>query len=44
MDFLKQVIKYSKNDLASLVADGNAAGDVESLVDTGIYVFNALVS
>jgi RecA/RadA recombinase len=44
MDFLQQVIKDSKNEYASLVADGIAAGDVESFVDTGSYIFNALVS
>ncbi len=44
MDFLQQVIKDSKNEFASLVSDGIAAGDVESFVDTGSYVFNALVS
>jgi RecA/RadA recombinase len=44
MDFLQQVIKDSKNEFASLVADGIVAGDVESFVDTGSYVFNALVS
>lgn len=44
MDFLQQVIKDSKNEFASLAADGIAAGDVESFVDTGSYVFNALVS
>ena len=44
MDFLQQVIKDSKNEFASLVVDGIAAGDVESFVDTGSYVFNALVS
>jgi RecA/RadA recombinase len=44
MDFLQQVIKDSKNEFASLAADGIAAGDIESFVDTGSYVFNALVS
>jgi len=44
MDFLQQVIKDSKNEYAALVSDGIAAGDVESFVDTGSYVFNALVS
>lgn len=44
MDFLQQVIKDSKNEFAALVSDGIAAGDVESFVDTGSYVFNALVS
>ena len=43
-DFLKQVIKDSKNEFASLASDGIAAGDVESFVDTGSYIFNALVS
>jgi RecA/RadA recombinase len=44
MNFLSQVIKDSKNEYAALVSDGIAAGDVESFVDTGSYVFNALVS
>ena len=44
MDFLSQVIKDSKNEFASLAADGIAAGDVETFVDTGSYIFNALVS
>jgi RecA/RadA recombinase len=44
MSFLTQVIKDSKNEFASFVSDGVAAGDVESFIDTGSYVFNALVS
>ena len=44
MDFLSQVIKDSKNEFASFVSDGIAAGDVESFVDTGSYMFNAVVS
>jgi len=44
MDFLNQVIKDSKNEFASIAADGVAAGDIESFIDTGSYVFNALVS
>jgi RecA/RadA recombinase len=44
MDFLSQVIKDSKNEFASLASDGIAAGDVESFVDTGSYILNALVS
>jgi RecA/RadA recombinase len=44
MNFLQQVIKESKNEYAALVSDGVAAGDVESFVDTGSYIFNALVS
>ena len=44
MDFLSQVIKDRKNEFASFVSDGIAAGDVESFVDTGSYMFNAVVS
>jgi len=44
MDFLSQIIKDSKNEYVGLVSDGIAAGDVESFIDTGSYVFNALVS
>jgi len=44
MDFLSQVIKDSKNEFASIAADGVAAGDIESFIDTGSYVFNAVVS
>ena len=44
MDFLSQIIKDSKNEFVSMVADGVAAGDIESFIDTGSYVFNALVS
>ena len=44
MDFLQQIIKDSKNEYVALVSDGVAAGDVESFVDTGSYIFNALVS
>ena len=44
MDFLTQVIKDSKNEFASLASDGVAAGDIETFVDTGSYIFNALVS
>ena len=44
MSFLNSVIKDSKNEYASLVSDGVAAGDIESFVDTGSYIINALVS
>jgi len=44
MNFLQQVIKDSKNEYVAFVSDGVAAGDVESFVDTGSYIFNALVS
>jgi len=43
-DFLKNVIKDVGNEYASLVSDGVEAGDVESFIDTGSYVFNGLLS
>ena len=44
MGFLDSVIKDSGNEYASIVSDGVAAGDVTSFVDTGSYIFNAVVS
>ena len=44
MGFLDNVIKDSGNEFASIVSDGVAAGDVTSFVDTGSYIFNAVVS
>jgi len=43
-DFLKNIIKEVGNEYASLVVDGVEAGDVESYIDTGSYIFNALLS
>ena len=43
-DFLKNVIKTTGNEYASLVSDGVEAGDVENFIDTGSYIFNALLS
>ena len=43
-DFLKNVIKDVGNEYASLVIDGVEAGDVDSFIDTGSYIFNALLS
>ena len=43
-DFLKDIIKSTGNEYASIVADGVEAGDVESFIDTGSYIFNALLS
>ena len=43
-DFLKNVVKEIGNEYASLVSDGVEAGDVESFIDTGSYMFNALLS
>ena len=42
--FLDNVIKDSGNEYASIVSDGVAAGDITSFVDTGSYIFNAVVS
>ena len=44
MDFLKDIAKQAGNEYASLVADGVEAGDVDSYIDTGSYIFNALLS
>ena len=44
MGFLDNVIKDSGNEFASIVSDGVAAGDINSFVDTGSYIFNAVVS
>ena len=43
-DFLKDVIKQVGNEYASIVDDGVEAGDVVSFIDTGSYIFNALLS
>lgn len=44
MSFLKSVIKELDNEYASVVEDGVAAGDCDSFIDTGSYIFNALLS
>ena len=43
-DILKDIIKETGNEYASLVSDGVEAGDVDSFIDTGSYIFNALLS
>ena len=43
-DFLKDVVKTTGNEYAAIVSDGVEAGDVESFIDTGSYIFNGLVS
>ncbi len=43
-DFLKDVIKETGNEYAGIVSEGVEAGDVDSFIDTGSYIFNALVS
>ena len=37
-DFLKQIIKETGNEYASLVADGVEAGDVDTFIDTGSHI------
>ncbi len=44
MNFLQDVAKEIGNEYASIVSDGVAAGDTTSYIDTGSYIFNALVS
>ena len=44
MNFLKDVAKEIGNEYAGLVSDGIAAGDTSDFIDTGSYIFNALVS
>ena len=44
MSFIKDLVKSTGNEYANIVADGVAAGDVDSFVDTGSYIFNALLS
>ena len=44
MSFIKDLVKSSGNEYASIVSDGVAAGDVDSFVDSGSYIFNALLS
>ena len=42
-DFLKQIIKETGNEYATLASDGTG-GDVDNFIDTGSYSFNALLS
>ena len=41
---LSKFIKESGNEYASIVEEGVAAGDVHNYIDTGSYLFNALLS
>jgi len=43
-DFLKDIIKTTGNEYATLAKDGVAGGDVNTFIDTGSYSFNALLS
>jgi RecA/RadA recombinase len=44
MDFFKEIVKEIGNEYASIVSDGVAAGDCDSFIDTGSYIFNAVLS
>ena len=44
MSFIKDLVKSTGNEYAGIVSDGVAAGDVDSFVDSGSYIFNALLS
>ena len=43
-NFLKDMLKASGNEYASIVDDGVEGGDVDSFIDTGSYVLNGLLS
>ena len=44
MNFLKDIAKEIGNDYASLVSEGVSAGATAGYIDTGSYIFNALLS
>jgi len=44
VSFLDDIAKQIGNDYATMVSDGIAAGDTADFIDTGSYIFNALVS
>lgn len=44
MSFLNDIVKEIDNEYAGVVADGVSAGDTTAFIDTGSYIFNALVS
>ena len=43
-DFLRSVIREVGNEYASIVADGVEAGGGSTIIDTGSYILNALLS
>ena len=43
-DFLKEVVKEIGDEYTALVKDGIVTGDVDTFIDTGSYIFNALLS
>ena len=44
MSYLKNLIRTTGNEFASIVEDGVQAADVDGYIDTGSYIFNALLS
>ena len=44
MSYLKNLIRVTGNEFASIVEEGVAAADVSGYIDTGSYIFNALLS
>ena len=44
MSFINDIIKDSGNKYASIASDGIGGSDVMGFIDTGSYIFNALVS
>tara|TARA_Y100000034_G_C6909605_1_gene423592 strand:+ start:8411 stop:9478 length:1068 start_codon:yes stop_codon:yes gene_type:complete len=44
VDFFKTISHGTKNEYAALAVDGITAGDVGGFLDTGSYMFNALMS
>ena len=44
MEFLNDLIKESGNKYASIVDNGLAGSDIGGFVDTGCYIFNAILS
>jgi len=44
MDFLKNLVKESGNKYGNTVDEGIAGSDIRGFVDTGSYIFNALLS
>ena len=43
MSYLKNLIRTTGNEFASIVEEGVAAADVSGYIDTGSYIFNALL-
>lgn len=44
MSYLDQFLKVASNPFASKVSDGVQSGDIDKYINTGSYVFNALLS